>query len=65
MRVGVPRDIIMSEDMRQLFDSTKINEPFLGLHTEYLQKRFMEDNFNLVVCLDHNYSWQFNNSLSH
>ena len=43
------KGIQMSEDLGRIFDSPKVNLPFQGLHTEYLQNKFIEDHFKRVV----------------
>ncbi len=43
------RGIGMNEELRQVFRSPLVNDPFQRLHTEYLQKKFFREKFHLVV----------------
>ena len=49
------RDVGMNDDLRQIFHSSLVNDPFQGLHTEYLQKKYFSEKFNLVVSLPDSY----------
>jgi len=49
------RGVGMNDDLRQIFHSPLVNDPFQGLHTEYLQKKYFREKFNLVVSLSGSY----------
>ena len=43
--------IRMTKELEALFNSPYINQVFQGLHTEFLQKCFLRENFNFEVSL--------------
>ena len=45
------RGISVTKELQEIFNFPHINKVFQGLHTEFLQKKFLRENYNFVVSL--------------